>query len=108
MRWFITATRATNFADAKMRSTSVALASGSAFGPGQSTAILPGACGHNCGAPSLERLARVDDRRQLLIFDLDEFAGVLRRRARLGDHHRHRLADMHARVRWRAPAGTAG
>ena len=30
--------------------------------------------------------------------DIDEFAGVLRGKRALGDHHRHRLADMHDAV----------
>src|SRR6516225_6003301 len=42
---------ATNLAEAKMRSTSAALASGSAAGPGQSMARLLGASGHRSGAP---------------------------------------------------------
>src|SRR6202043_64258 len=50
-RWLATLTRATWGAAAMMRSTSRALASGSAASPGQSTAWLSGASGHNCGAP---------------------------------------------------------
>ncbi len=94
MRWFITATRAV-------------------FRGGEDLVDLPGV-GVGIGAgsrpvdgevagrlrPELRRAvaqrgARVDDRRQRLVFDRDEFGGVLRRGGGLGDHHRDRLADMH-------------
>src|ERR1700720_884392 len=52
MRWLKAAMRATCLAEAKISSTFLALPSGSGFGPGQSTARLPGACGQICGAPS--------------------------------------------------------
>jgi len=42
MRWFITATRAVNFAAAKISSVFFALASGSGFGPGQSIGDIAG------------------------------------------------------------------
>ncbi len=86
-----------------MRSTSVALAAGSAAGPAQSTARLPGASGHSCGASDWRR-ARVGDRRQFFVVDGDEFGGVLRQERALRDHQRHRLADMHdAVLRQRRP-----
>ena len=55
--------RATCAADAITRSTSAALPSGSAASPGQSTAMLPGASGHTCGAPGCTAARSVDHRR---------------------------------------------
>ena len=78
-----------------MRSTSCALASGSFAGPGQSTAILPGASGHNCTASGFERSARVDDRRELFIVHRDQLGRVLCGERGFRDHHGDRLADMH-------------
>ena len=46
----------------------------------------------------LERVAGVGHRLERLILDIDEFAGILRGKGALGDHHRHRLADMHDAV----------
>ena len=44
----------------------------------------------------------LDERRQILVFDVDEFGGVLRDVLRLGDDERHRLADKtHAFMRKR-------
>ena len=83
-----------------MRSTSLALASGSGARPGQSTAMLPGASGQTCGAPGAHGLAQVDRRRALLVVDRDELGAVLRGGQRLGDHDRDRLADV--------PHGLAG
>ena len=42
----------------------------------------------------LGRRVRVDDRVERLVLDLDELGGVLRERARLGQHGRHRLARV--------------
>ena len=52
MRWLSSLTRATCAAPAIAASTSRALLPSSATGPGQSSAILPAASGHSCGAPS--------------------------------------------------------
>ena len=41
----------------------------------------------------IDRVFVVGDRRQLFVLDLDEVAAVLRLVARLGDHHRHHIAD---------------
>ena len=43
-------------------------------------------------------IARVGDRREFLVFRVDELGGVLRRGEGLRDHHRHRFADMHDAV----------
>ena len=40
-------------------------------------------------------LARVDHRCERFVFDGDELGGILRGGSAVGDHHRHRLADMH-------------
>ena len=54
----------------------------------------------------LERGARVGHRRERLVFDSDEFAGVLGRKSALGDHHGHGFADMqHAVLGQRRPVG---
>ena len=59
--------------------------------------------------PELRRVrlycvARVGDGGELVVFDRDEIGGVLRLRISLGQHQRHRLADMHdAVVRERRP-----
>ena len=41
----------------------------------------------------LHRIGGAHDRRQRLVIDLDQLGRVLRLIERLGDHHRHRLAD---------------
>jgi hypothetical protein len=59
--------------------------------------------------PQLRRAGRLrrldgDDRIERLVVDLDEIGGVLRGERGLGDHHRHRLADIHhALARQRMP-----
>ncbi len=43
----------------------------------------------------LQRLARVDQRRQFLVFDGDQFGGIEGRGMAFRHHHRDRFADMH-------------
>ncbi len=43
---------------------------------------------------SVDRAARVDDRRQRVVVDAHAFGGVLRLGERLRHHHRHRIADV--------------
>ena len=86
--------RATYFAAAKIASISRALAAGSAAGPGQSMARLPGASGQICGAPGASAARASVTGGERIVFDGDELGGVLRRGGAFGDDHRHRLADM--------------
>ena len=46
------------------------------------------------GRARLHRIGGAHDRRQHLVIDLDQLGGVMRLVERLGDHHRHRLADI--------------
>ena len=50
-------------------------------------------------AAGVEGGRRGGDRRQVLVVDLDQLAGVLGQVAALGDHHRHRVADQAHLVR---------
>ena len=43
----------------------------------------------------LQRVLRIDQRRQFLVFDRDQFGGIERLGQAVGDHHRDGLADMH-------------
>ena len=87
-----------------MRSTAAAFASGFGCVPGQSSARLPAASGHSCGAPGACVASIVDHRIERLVVDLDQIGGVLRRECGFRDHHRDRLADIHhALARQRMP-----
>jgi hypothetical protein len=54
------------------------------------------------------RCPRVDDRRQLLVVNLDELGGVLGQGARVGNHSDHRLADVAHVIRGQHRVGLVG
>ena len=95
MRWFVTATRATNFAAAKMASTSRAFASASRGRPRPIDGEIARRLRPDLRRAGFERGARVGHRGERVVFDGDELGGILRGERALGDDHRHRLADMH-------------
>ena len=96
MRWFISRDCARHvWRRRRSRSTSVALASGSACGPGQSTAILPGASGHSCGAPACSASRASMTGVSSSYSTSTSSAASCAASGALGDHHRDRLADMH-------------
>ena len=69
-------------------------------------AWLSGHSSHTAGAPGATASSERHHGRQRLVVDLDRLGGVLRLVERVGDHERHRIADVaHALVRRAAAAG---
>ena len=57
-------------------------------------ALVSGCAIVDLGRAGFQRLDRIDHRGQDVVIDLDQLRGVLRLIRRLGDHHRHAIADI--------------
>ena len=99
--------RATNFAAAKMASTSPGIGLGIGGRPRPVDREIARRLRPDLRRAGCERGARVGHRGERVVFDRDELGGILRGERALGDDHRHRPRRYARPARPRAPGGAA-